>query len=190
LDRSFDFLSAVLACVLNCITFIPVDKTNSLSRLETIVKESDAKFVLSDALFDIVAEIILASEASDKKREKFKVKYQKNKAVYYIYTSGTTGKPKCIPIAQKNLNNYLMWANEKYKTKQQMVAPLFTSLSVDLTITSTLLPFLNGGAVKVFPGNFNQSIIKQILMTPKLTSSNLRRLICRFGISLQNSIIA
>ena len=55
-----------------------------------------------------------------------------------------------------------MWANEEYKTKQQMVAPLFTSLSVDLTITSTLLPFLNGGAVKVFPCNFNQSIIKQI----------------------------
>lgn len=162
LDRSFDYLSAVLACILNGITFIPVDKTNSLNRLETIVKESDAKFVLSDALFDITAEIILVSEASDKKREKFKVKYQKNKAVYYIYTSGTTGKPKCIPIAQKNLNNYLMWANEKYKTKQQMVAPLFTSLSVDLTITSTLLPFLNGGAVKVFPGNFNQSIIKQI----------------------------
>ena len=105
----------------------------------------------------------MTSEKDNSKRKKITPKYDEAKEVYDIFTSGTTGAPKCIPITNKNLNNYLLWSKDEYATKKPMVAPLFTSLSVDLTITTTILPLLCGGTIKVFPEAFNHSLLNRIL---------------------------
>lgn len=162
LERSFDYLSAVLTCVFNNIVFVPVDKTTSLSRLNQIIEESQAHFVLSESALDVSAKTILASEKRDIRSKRIDPKYDETKEVYDIYTSGTTGIPKCIPISNKNLNNYLLWGKSEYQTLKPMTVPLFTSLSVDLTITATFLPLLCGGTIKVFKEAFNQNTLKQI----------------------------
>lgn len=164
INRGFDYISALLSCIYNNITFIPIDKTTTLERIKLIIDESKAKFIITDEDSDFKnINAIHINEICKYKGIDIKPNYKKSDEVYDIYTSGTTGIPKCVPISNNNLNNYLMWCMDEYKVIQNLVMPLFTSLSVDLTITSTFLPLVCGGIIKTFSDNFNINILKKIV---------------------------
>lgn len=171
LDRGFEYISASIACILSGIIFIPIDKTITKDRLETIIKISNYKTIISEK---VVSELekynvsVLENIKKVKSIENIEFKYIENNVVYKIYTSGTTGIPKCVPITSKNLNNYILWCKETYKTTKKMIMPLYTSLSVDLTITSTFLPIICGGTIKTYKEIFNPSIFKKIINDPEI----------------------
>ena len=189
MKRSFEFICSVLACMKTGVCFIPIDETTNKERIENIIKDSKCKAVLIDDL-DIDYEIkkIKVHESIDKgkanneskkntenkeveentknteieKKEHVK-KYNDDDIAYKIYTSGTTGTPKGIEISYKNLFNYLTWTSQAYNTNHNLVMPLFTSLSVDLSITSFFLPLLCGGTIKVFKEIFSSLTLDKIL---------------------------
>ena len=68
-----------------------------------------------------------------------------------LFTSGSTGEPKGVPISHGGLADYLAFAAESYLGPKQRrpIAPLFTSLGFDLTVTSLFLPLIGGGTVVV-----------------------------------------
>jgi amino acid adenylation domain-containing protein len=70
---------------------------------------------------------------------------------YILYTSGSTGRPKGILVPHRGLSNYLTWATAAYGVTAGSGAPLFTSISFDLTITSLFPPLLVGGTVHILP---------------------------------------
>jgi amino acid adenylation domain-containing protein len=66
---------------------------------------------------------------------------------YVIYTSGSTGQPKGVMIPHRGLTNYLHWAAAAYMTDAGDGAPVHSSLSFDLTVTSLFCPLLRGQPV-------------------------------------------
>jgi len=72
---------------------------------------------------------------------------------YVIYTSGSTGYPKGVNVPHSSLHNYLSWASDFFQQDNPPVAPLFTSISFDLTITCLYTPLLCGGHVVVYMEN-------------------------------------
>lgn len=77
---------------------------------------------------------------------------------YILFTSGSTGKPKGVVVSSKNLNNYLNWAAEYYSpTNVPLNMPFFTSISVDLTITSMFIPLITGGKIICCEGEIDQT---------------------------------
>src|SRR5262249_23432694 len=70
---------------------------------------------------------------------------------YVIYTSGSTGKPKGVMLRHRSLANYLLWAVDYYPLGADCGAPVHSSLSFDLTITSLITPLLVGGYVHLLP---------------------------------------
>jgi len=66
---------------------------------------------------------------------------------YVIYTSGSTGKPKGVMIHHRGLVNYLTWATETYEVAAGCGAPVHSSFSFDLTITSLFAPLLVGRSI-------------------------------------------
>ncbi len=70
---------------------------------------------------------------------------------YVIFTSGSTGEPKGVPISRRGLARYLRFATERYTggDRPPVIAPLFSPLTFDLTITSIFLPLLTGGRLVV-----------------------------------------
>ena len=70
---------------------------------------------------------------------------------YVIYTSGSTGQPKGAMIVHSGLVNYLWWAIEAYAVEPGRSAPVHTSISFDLTVTSLFTPLLAGGTVELLP---------------------------------------
>ncbi|WP_420124961.1 amino acid adenylation domain-containing protein, partial [Longimicrobium sp.] len=66
---------------------------------------------------------------------------------YIIYTSGSTGRPKGAAIPHGGLARYLAWAGPTYGAGDGEGAPVHSSLSFDLTVTSLFVPLLAGEAV-------------------------------------------
>lgn len=162
IDRGFNYISAILSCIANNITFIPIDNTTNMERLKKIINESKAEVMLTDKSIDTNIKVININDIEKYSKTAVKFSFNGNQEVYDIYTSGTTGVPKCVPINNKNLNNYLSWCADEYSVNNKLVMPLFTSESVDLTITSTFLPLVTGGAIRTFKDSFNTQVLKEI----------------------------
>ncbi len=70
---------------------------------------------------------------------------------YVIYTSGSTGQPKGAMIVHRGLTNYLSWAVRAYEADAGQGAPVHSSFSFDLTVTSLFAPLLAGRRVDLLP---------------------------------------
>jgi acyl-CoA synthetase (AMP-forming)/AMP-acid ligase II/acyl carrier protein len=68
-----------------------------------------------------------------------------------MYTSGSTGRPKGVLVGHGGLADYLQWADREYARGDRLTFPLFTSLAVDLTLTSLFLPLITGGTLEIYP---------------------------------------
>jgi amino acid adenylation domain-containing protein/non-ribosomal peptide synthase protein (TIGR01720 family) len=105
---------------------------------------------------------------------------------YVIYTSGSTGRPKGVTIAHDALASYLAWCLAAYVEPDANGAPLVSSLSFDLTVTSLFAPLIAGQRI-VLPassedGHGHVSSLIRVLQSErdfgwiKLTPSHLRLL--------------
>ncbi|MCR4647917.1 MAG: AMP-binding protein, partial [Lachnospiraceae bacterium] len=170
IDRSFSYLSAILACVFNEITYMPIDRSKSASDINTILNMSASGKILIDEEIEGVDKeaCIFVSEAGGKEEADLSFKADPEKEVYRIFTSGTTNVPKCAPIRHKNINNFLAWSRAEFGKNGEVNMPLFTSLSVDLTVTATLVPLLCKGFVRAYPGPFRADIFNKIVREKEL----------------------
>jgi amino acid adenylation domain-containing protein len=66
---------------------------------------------------------------------------------YVIYTSGSTGQPKGVAVTHGALVNYVAWAAAAYQAGTGDAVAWHSSLAVDLTVTSVLVPLAAGAAV-------------------------------------------
>ena len=99
---------------------------------------------------------------------------------YVIYTSGSTGKPKGAMITHRGLTNYLQWAVEAYDVASGCGAPVHSSISFDLTVTSLFTPLMVGRSVFLLPDGI-ESLANALLQRTnyslvKITPAHLRAL--------------
>ena len=99
---------------------------------------------------------------------------------YVIYTSGSTGNPKGAMITHRGLTNYLQWAVEAYDVAGGCGAPVHSSISFDLTVTSVFTPLLVGRSVFLLADGI-ESLAQALLQRTnyslvKITPAHLRAL--------------
>ena len=82
---------------------------------------------------------------------------------YVIYTSGSTGKPKGVMITHGGLTNYLTWSVEAYEVAAGQGAPVQSSFSFDLTVTSLLGPLIAGRRVDLVEGGLGVDQLGELL---------------------------
>ena len=169
LPRGYKYMAVVLACIFNGISFVPIDLIKSEEEIKNVIKEAKPDAFITDSDFGITNVKIMKTDGFDNKAITKdsdtvlkKSDYDSEKEVYTIFTSGTTSEPKGVPISLKNISNYMGWAKKEFNIYGKTNMPLFTSLSVDLTMTSVFLPLMTGGYVKAFPEQFSPVILKEI----------------------------
>ena len=174
MERSYDFICYMIACMKLGAVFITIDETTSQKRVNDILKDSCAKMIVTNIknkiYFDNDVTVIDSEQIEDNVKlfNSSDCEHSDTDIVYKIYTSGTTGNPKGIEISYGNLSNYLTWAKETYQVSERCVMPLYTSLSVDLTLTSIFLPLVTGGKIKIIEEAFSQLVLKKIFLDKEI----------------------
>ncbi|MCU4825566.1 amino acid adenylation domain-containing protein, partial [Bacillus cereus] len=136
--------------------FLPIDNEIPKSRIEHILKDSQASMILSNSnLFedgetyieylDVTDESLYAKQGS----KNLETHYDLESEVYVIYTSGTSGVPKGVSIKHKSLINYVLWACEQLKLDSVSRSLVTSKYSFDLCYTSIFPILMCGGQIHI-----------------------------------------
>jgi len=160
LEKGPDMLVGLLATLKAGGAYLPLDPAYPPERLAYMLDDSQAPVLLTqqrllDRLPPYAGHTICldaAEPASDRSgAENPASTVHPDNLAYIIYTSGSTGQPKGVMIPHRGLSNYATWATQAYNLAQGRGAPVHSSISFDLTITSLFLPLLAGQSVTLLP---------------------------------------
>jgi amino acid adenylation domain-containing protein len=156
MTRSVEMVVGLLAVLKAGGAYVPLDATYPAERLAYMIEDAAVKVLLmqheaGDKASGDVTEVICVDEEweaiSRESSENLASDVGGENLAYVIYTSGSTGKPKGVMITHGGLGNYLCWTKRAYPLDRGDGAPVHSSLSFDLTITSLLSPLIAGGTV-------------------------------------------
>lgn len=183
MGRCIDLMVAIYAVMLSGAAFVPIDPAYPQERIKMTIEDCEPKVVLTNGAYDVQADSITDVSKIDwnsLSSDGWQRVHGLNDAAYMIYTSGTTGKPKGVVIEHQTLMNYLnhLLTNCCNGIQSEVVAPLFTSVGVDLTMTTFILPVVTGGKIIIY----NQSPAEDIdnafrndeITFVKMTPSHMR----------------
>jgi amino acid adenylation domain-containing protein len=166
LPRSLDMVVALLGVLKSGAAYLPLDPEYPAERLAFMVEDArPVRLVTSTGTADRlpVGTVVLlldgpevhtrllelpANDPTDQDRLRPSAGAC---SAYVIYTSGSTGKPKGVVVSNSSLCNYIAWALAAYPLDAGLGAPVGTSLSFDLTVTTLLVPLLAGKAAVLLP---------------------------------------
>ncbi|HEX9484952.1 MAG TPA: AMP-binding protein, partial [Gemmatimonadaceae bacterium] len=186
--RSVDMIVAVLGIMKAAGAYVPLDPDYPAERLAYLLDDARAPVLLTtDALVGQLpmtwAQIVrLDAEwplIASEEPTNLAVRIDPEAAAYVMYTSGSTGKPKGVVVQSRGLTNYVTWAAGAY-VRGTGGAPLHSSLSFDLTVTSLFVPLVSGGWVTVVDGESSTAALQHVVANlnefdlVKLTPSHLR----------------
>ena len=155
LERSVELVVALLGVLKAGGAYVPLDPAYPRERLQFLVEDARPKVIVTQgALRSILpdeSEVLIVEEEVSRKGAKAQRDTPRDgdSLVYIIYTSGSTGQPKGTLITHGGLLNYLNYALQTYPLAAGNGAPLHSSLSFDLTVTSIYPALLSGRAVEI-----------------------------------------
>ena len=192
MERSLDLVVSLLAILKAGGAYLPLDPSYPQARLSFMLEDAGVKALLTHThlrsrlpqsghmrVIDVCAQWDLISQIS---APECKPMLSPDNLAYVIYTSGSTGKPKGVMLRHGSLANYLLWAIDHYPLEAGCGAPVHSSLSFDLTITSLFTPLLVGGCVHlVSTENEIEALVRVLNGRPgyslvKLTPAHLQLL--------------
>ena len=152
-DRNFDMIISVLAIMKSGAAYIPVETEYAQGRLETILAESKAAYILTHHPhvfdFEANAEILDINEikTSVNKTGHTEINNYSNAddVAYVMFTSGSTGKPKGVLIGHTSLLDYSITFKETFGIDQNDRIIQQASLTFDTSIEE-IFPALTSGA--------------------------------------------
>ncbi|MEL6982993.1 MAG: AMP-binding protein, partial [Actinomycetota bacterium] len=156
LPRSVEAVVAIIATLETGGSFVPLDPAQPAARRQRLAERAGCRLVIGSTETitatrpDTVPTPITPTAPSGSPGPEDD---QERDEAYVIFTSGSTGEPKGVPITRLGLARYLRFATERYSGdgRPPVVAPLFSPLTFDLTITTLFLPLLTGGRLVVVP---------------------------------------
>ena len=189
LERDLEMIIALLAVLKAGAAYVPLDPSYPPARLEFMLNDCGAGVLLTqDKFVDRFADFKGHSFCLDSDWTQIETNAAANPGVvidpdnlaYFIYTSGSTGQPKGAMITHRGLANYLTWAVEAYDVSSGIGAPMHSSISFDLTVTSLFAPLLAGRSVFLVPDGI-EALAEALLARTnyslvKITPAHLRAL--------------
>jgi amino acid adenylation domain-containing protein len=159
-ERSPEMVVALLATLKAGGAYVPLDPTYPRDRLAFMLNDAHANVLLTQSyLVETLPShggprICLDSDWKSIEKnstDNLNTRIAADSLAYVIYTSGSTGQPKGAMITHRGLTNYLNWATEAYAVADGCGAPVHSSISFDLTVTSLFTPLVVGRSVFLLP---------------------------------------
>jgi amino acid adenylation domain-containing protein len=154
LDRTPDLIVTIFS-ILQCgASYVPIDTGYPKKRLEMIVADSMASYVIcksseggiADKSKNIFIEDILEG-LSKFPSNPLNLNLEPQSVAYIIYTSGSTGKPKGVQVSHLNtINLVYSMGKEPGITKDDKIFAV-TTISFDAMVMEIFLPLLHGATI-------------------------------------------
>ncbi len=174
LDRSPDMVASILGVLKAGGAYLPLDPSNPKERLAFILEDAGAQILLTHShLLKLLPDTNLPAVCLDSDWNTIAPFSAQNPGValspgnlaYVIYTSGSTGRPKGTLIHHQGLLNYLMWCKHAYPLEAGQGAPVYSSISFDLTITGLFSPLLVGRRIELIPEEYGIETLSKALQS-------------------------
>ena len=159
LDRTPSLIVALLAVLESGGVYIPLDPAYPLDRLEMILDDSAAPWVVTEAshaeslpskgsrLLLLDREPALDPANGRGSAAASGAASGAGNLAYVIYTSGSTGRPKGVAIEHRSAMTLLEWAHQHFQGRDLDGVLASTSVCFDLSVFEIFLPLTHGGTV-------------------------------------------
>jgi amino acid adenylation domain-containing protein len=160
LERSPEMVVALLAVLKAGGAYVPLDPAYPQERIAFMLSDARVVVLLTESsLLGQLPQFDGPRICLDTDWESIELESKANpptavtaeNLAYVIYTSGSTGKPKGAMIEHRGLANYLNWCVDAYAVADGCGAPVHSSISFDLTVTSLFPPLLTGRTIFLLP---------------------------------------
>lgn len=171
LKRSFELITAILACLKCRIRYVPIERTEPVQRRNYIIKNSKLSTILTD-ISDEESYLtnIVNINLEKYSRENLNLKYNSEDDVYIMYTSGTTGNPKGVIVSNRNIVRLIKGANYIEVDQNDKIVQT-GSPSFDATTFEYWIALLNGLPLHIMRKNelLDINYLKQYVNSNNIT---------------------
>ncbi|MET0136113.1 MAG: amino acid adenylation domain-containing protein, partial [Kibdelosporangium sp.] len=169
MDRSVDFVVAILAITKAGGAYLPLDGRAPADRLRSLLAESGVTTLVTDFAWEATArqihagQIVLPGEGPARRPD---VRVHPDQLAYVMYTSGSTGRPKGVAVRHRDV---VALAHEPRLRGHERV--LFHSpQAFDASTYEIWVPLLNGGQVIVARGELDLPALREIVAEHRITA--------------------
>ncbi|MFW3341640.1 amino acid adenylation domain-containing protein [Aliarcobacter butzleri] len=160
LPKSIDAIKSFLGVLYNGDFYVPLDIKNPISRIESIIKNIDIKYIITDLNSSkllkeidniqliILDEIDFNHTALD--YTNFNLSIDMN-PVYILNTSGSTGVPKGVTLPQKAMIDYIDWVVKEYKFDENLILGNQSPLHFDISASDLYVTLATGSTLVLIP---------------------------------------
>ncbi|WP_086821578.1 amino acid adenylation domain-containing protein [Allokutzneria sp. NRRL B-24872] len=131
--------------------YVPIDPAAPVARAERILRDCDARLVVSDrpgASFDINAPVAHLSAEPVPENEN---EIHEDDLAYLLYTSGSTGEPKGVRISHRNALAFIDWAAAELRARPGDRFGNHAPFHFDLSVLDLYVAFRAGASVHLVP---------------------------------------
>lgn len=162
LMRSFEMLVAIFAVLKAGGAYLPLDPLAPAIRNQTIIEESQIKFLIVEDNSLLSAKsglndknnlqvLSIHDNVSHEKCHNLNLLRGKQDLAYVMYTSGTTGKPKGVMISHQSLVNRILWMQNTFPLQRHNVLFHKTHTCFDISVWETCWWSIVGAGVALLP---------------------------------------
>src|SRR5205823_517506 len=178
LDRSPMLVAALIGILKAGAAFVPFDAKYPAARLRYMFDDAGVRLLLTSAAQRHIApasvDIALIEQAADEMlkdaSEKSRPLVSPDSLAYMMYTSGSTGNPKGVTVPHRAIIR-LVKNNDFASFSPDEVFLLFAPISFDASTLEMWGPLLNGGALAIYPPNFESlEQFEEVLTREKVTT--------------------
>lgn len=193
-DQNWNMIVDILAVIKAGGAYLPIDSRYPAQRIQYMLKDSNAKFLLSNS--NMVNEIEFSGVCIDKSSSDFmnisdddiKTINKLDDVAYVIYTSGTTGNPKGVMCQHKALLNLCYWYIESFNLTNNDKSTKYAGVSFDASVWEIFPQLLKGVEIHIINENMKLDIesLNAYYEDNGITISFLPTQVCEQFIRLEN----
>lgn len=192
LERSADYVIAILACNKVNAAFVPLNPKLPVERMRYVVESAEAKLVLCDqSCLSIATQLGVSHLALDSEPSPWADLATSNPQLtcvpqalaYILFTSGSTGMPKGVMIEQRQLTHYVESAVNRLQFTAGMKHAHLLPFDGDGGYTMVFPALASGGELHVMlehelldPVKMGQNMVEQGIHSLKIPPSYLQAL--------------